>query len=611
MEVVILLSRRRFAVVCSSAFLLSLVLLATLCTGQATFERTYGGSYRDEGLCVWLTSDGGYLISGSTESFGVGMTDVYLIKIDSLGDTAWTKAYGGADFECGQSVQQTLDSGCIIAGYTESFGAGLLDVYLVKTDASGDTQWTRTYGGPSYDCAYSVQQTQDSGYIVAGYTESFGAGLLDVYLVKTDASGDTQWTRTYGGSSYDCAYSVQQMQDGGYIIAGYTESFGEGGQDIYFVRTDASGDTLWARTYGGPNYDCGYSVRETPAGGYVGGGYTESFGAGLRDVYLVWTDSSGNTIWLDTYGGTDYDCAYSVLPTMDGGYLVAGYTESWGAGLSDVYSIKIDSLGGAVWTREYGGRLYDYGRCLEQTPDSGFAIAGITSSFGAGEEDVYLVKLDQNGRIARDVRVANLDAPPDTVFSDSIYSVTATVENLMPGYPSFEVTVNIDGYADAAQVIALPVDSMHRVDFASWHVPSADSASYTMTVCADVAGDIDTSNDSIQKSIFAYNPVGLTESPADRARAWAFNFHQRGKNPFRGSTTLNYSLGASTRVVLTVFDSSGRRVRALVDEGKAGGSHSVVWDGRGESFRELADGVYFVVLEVGGQRSARKLILLR
>ena len=211
------------------------------------------------------------------------------VSSHSLGqapDVLWTETFGGSDNEVGYSVQQTTDGGYIIAGSTESFGAGNADVWLVKTDASGDTLWTKTFGGSELDIGYSVQQTLEGGYIIAGVSFSFGA---DVWLIKTDASGDTLWTKTFGGSDRDRSYSVQQTTDGGCIITGYTRSFGAGNEDVWLVKTDASGDTLWTKTIGGIDTDRGYSVQQTTDGGYIIVGHTSSFGAGASDVWLIKT----------------------------------------------------------------------------------------------------------------------------------------------------------------------------------------------------------------------------------------------------------------------------------------------------------------------------------
>jgi hypothetical protein len=188
------------------------------------------------------------------------------VKTNSQGDTLWTRTYGGSNWDDANSVQQTADGGYVVAGWTQSFGVGTptyANMYLVKTNSQGDTLWTRTYGGSDYDFAYPVQQTADGGYIVAGFTWSFGAGLCDLYLVKTNSQGYVQWTSTYGGSDYDEARSAQQTADGGYIVAGTTISFGAGGGDFYLVKTDSQGDTLWTRTYGGSSWDEAYSVQQT------------------------------------------------------------------------------------------------------------------------------------------------------------------------------------------------------------------------------------------------------------------------------------------------------------------------------------------------------------
>jgi len=233
---------------------------------------------------------GGYIIAGITSSFGVN-TDVWLIKTNASGNTLWTRTYGGTSWDLGEDVKQTTDGGYIIAGWTRSFGNSD-QVYLVKTNASGDTIWTRTYGGTNQDWGNSVQQTLDGGYIVAGWTNSFG-NTWQVYLIKTNASGDTLWTRTYGGAMEEYGYSVHQTTDRGYIVVGVTSSFGNNYQ-VYLIKTNASGDTLWTRTYGGAAYDEGRTVQQTSDGGYIIAGSTASFGPGSYDVYLIKTDVNGN-----------------------------------------------------------------------------------------------------------------------------------------------------------------------------------------------------------------------------------------------------------------------------------------------------------------------------
>jgi hypothetical protein len=355
------------------------------------WTRTYGGANWDMAYAVQQTDDGGYIVVGSSDSFGAWDSDFYLVKTNGEGDTLWTRSYGGSESDYAYSVQQTFDEGYIVAGSTISFGAGGLDFYVVKTDSQGDTLWARTYGGSNYENAYSIQQTADGGYIVAGSTSSFGAGLVDIYLVKTDSQGDTLWTRTYGGSESDYARSVQQTFDGGYIITGYTNTFASGIYDSYTVRTDSQGDTLWTRTYGGIYDEAAYSVQQTSDGGYVLAGYTNSFGVGSQDYYLVKTNNQGDTIWTRTYGGNHDDVATSVQQTV-GGYIVAGFSYSFDVGNYDFYLVRTDNQGDTLWTRTYGGSNWDMASSVQQNTDGGYVVAGYTESYGAGNRDFYLVK---------------------------------------------------------------------------------------------------------------------------------------------------------------------------------------------------------------------------
>jgi hypothetical protein len=375
------------------------LLLVSLSHAQQKWERTYGGTNRDRGNSVQQTTDGGYIVAGGTGSFGIGY-QVYLIKTDASGDTLWTRNYGGTDYDDGRSVRQTSDGGFIIAGATASFGAGSYDVYLIKTNASGVARWTKFYGGSLEDWGNSVQQTSDGGYIVVGSKEIIVGRDKDVYLLKTDAFGDTLWTRTYGGTSEDYGYSVQQTSDGGYIVAGHTFSFvpPPGYPDVWLIKTNASGDTLWTRTYGGTNFEYGYSVQQTSDGGYIIAGYTESFGAGYGDIYLIKTNASGDTLWTKNYGGINDDYGNSVQQTSDGGYIIAGGSCTFGQWGCDVYLIKTNASGNRIWARTYSGTDWEVGNSVRQALDGGYIIAGYTHSFGAGDDDFYLIKTDSLGR---------------------------------------------------------------------------------------------------------------------------------------------------------------------------------------------------------------------
>jgi hypothetical protein len=373
------------------------------------WEKTYGGMANDYGYCVIKTSDGGYAIAGETSSLAE-ITSMYLVKTDSTGKFMWQKTYyqvSGAR-STGYSVVQTSDGGYAIAGdlSVESLSTC---VYLVKADANGNIQWWNVYvRGNRIDVGYSLVLTNDGGYAIAG--RSWHDGNSNVCLVKANATGGMQWFKEYGGAGNDVGYSVTETAGGGFAIAGDTDSFGAGSRDVYLVKTDSAGSMQWNKTFGWTSTEEGFSVVHTGDGGFAIAGDTYSFGASC-DVYLVKTDAFGNMQWQKAYGGTDADMGDCVIQTTDGGYAIAGSTDSLGADGVDMYLAKTDDQGNWKWSKTYGGTGPDFGQSLVQTDDGGYAIVGYTSSFGAGGEDVYLVKTEVVGEIG----VAWTDSTANTI----------------------------------------------------------------------------------------------------------------------------------------------------------------------------------------------------
>ncbi len=360
------------------------------------WSKTFGDTENDNALAIQQTSDGGYIMAGYTGSFDPGHLDAYLIKTDAEGNEVWSKTYGDNEKlnYSASSVQQTRDGGYIIAGYTQSFETGERDVYLMKTDKEGNEVWSKTYGGKGNDGAFSVQQTSDGGYIIAGYTNT-PEFQQDVYLIKTDGQGNKEWNKTFGGPYNDQARSVQLTSDGGYIIAGYSYPFGIDYRDVYLVKTDAEGNEQWSKTFGDTERDRAFSVQQTSDGGYIIAGATQEVPiVEILDAYLIKTDPEGNEQWSKTYGGVNGDHALSVQQTSDSGYIIGGETTSFGAGNFDAYLVKTDAEGNEIWNKTFGGVNHDSVSSVIQTSDGGYIIVGYTGSYGQGKWDVFLIKID-------------------------------------------------------------------------------------------------------------------------------------------------------------------------------------------------------------------------
>ena len=311
--------------------------------GNKQWESHFGGSGDDRGYWILQSYNYCFMVVGSTNSYGNGGYDLYFLRVDSEGNKIDERTIGGSGNEVGYCIEKVSDQESIIAGSTDSYGKGGTDVYLVKAFESGSKIWDKTFGGSKDDCGYSVQKTTDEGFIIAGYTYSYGAEGADVYLIKTGSNGEMQWEKTYGGTGDDYGFCVQQTSDGGYIISGSTNSYGAGGYDVYLIKTDSEGHKQWEKTFGGSKNDTGCSVAQSFHGGYMISGNTQSYGSGLSDIYMIRTDAEGNVLWENTIGGNGNDFCSSALQTSDAGYIIAGYTDSNETGTTDGCLIKLRS----------------------------------------------------------------------------------------------------------------------------------------------------------------------------------------------------------------------------------------------------------------------------
>ncbi len=356
---------------------------------QITFQKTYGGAQEDYFNSVQQIVDGGYIMVGATTSLGAGADDVYLVKTDLNGDTLWTRTYGETGSDIAYCVQQTTDSGYIVIGHTDGTGPGTNGVYLIKTNITGDSLWTKTYltGSNEGSVGWSVKQTFDGGYIL----DCTGSWDDVAYFIKTNAVGDTLWTKSYGTKSGSLS-ELQQTADSGYIFTASGTS-----TSLYMVKTDVNGNLVWKKEYRGFSINdvhLAYSVKQTPDGGYiaVGSAWNTSW-----DVYLVKTNAFGDTLWTKSFGGDSVDVGMSIFLTADSGYIIAGSSNSFGGGNDDVYLIKTNATGDSLWTKSFGNINNEESKSVQQTLDGGYILAGSSNSFGAGGYDAYLIKTDVNG----------------------------------------------------------------------------------------------------------------------------------------------------------------------------------------------------------------------
>lgn len=364
-----------------------------------SFHRTYGRWGAETGTCVQSTLDGNYVISSYTTVLGLGYEDAYLLKVDTAGTLLWSKTYGGSLSDKAYFVSTCTDGGFILTGVTSSFGAGNYDLYLIRTDSNGNLLWSTAVGGSGNDYGWNVVQTNDGGFLAAGYSTSFSNANWDGYLVKTNSGGILQWAKVFGGAQMDAFYGLANTNDGGYILTGASATHSAGSSDMWLLKLNSNGDTLWTKLYGRLTEDAGNAVIQTSDGGYmVVGDIHVSDTTGAHHAALLKTDSQGNMQWVNVYGShPGSEIGYAVRQTPDEGYVLMGNTGAYGGGGNDMLLVKTSSSGGLMWSKTYGTTGDDDGWYFHKTPHEGNMIVAGTTSFGAGQYDVYLVNTDSLG----------------------------------------------------------------------------------------------------------------------------------------------------------------------------------------------------------------------
>ncbi len=411
--------------------------------GRAQFDivwqKKYGGTSTETGRSLVATTDGGFIIGGTTFSNDVdiennnGNCDYWIIKTDGDGVMQWQTTLGGLQTDYGFTIINTVDGGYAVMGATSSIDGDVVeqngdastsDYWLVKLTSAGAIDWQRCYGGTSFDNGYAVIQTTDGGYAIcggAGSSDGDVTGVVaapDFWLVKLSSIGDIEWEKAMGGASGDEAYSLVQADDGGYVMAGKSSSWdsgvvtgNHGGSDFWVVKTDAEGDLVWQKSLGGTQQDIAQSICKTSDGGYAIAGSTGSNDgdvAGFEGTYDFWViklNDDGELQWQNSLGGWNDDKAFSIAPTLDGGFVVTGFAMSDNVDVTghhgghDVWFVKLNSQGELEWQRAIGGSGYDDGFCVIQLNATDYFLSGTSASTDGdatetnGAEDVWLVKL--------------------------------------------------------------------------------------------------------------------------------------------------------------------------------------------------------------------------
>ena len=344
------------------------------------------------------TSDGGYISVGVTESFGEGGEDVYLVRTDAAGNILWTRSLGGSGDDNGWSVHES-DGLFFIAGFTDSYGAGDFDCYLIGTDSDGKVEWSRTFGGEGKDRCWGIRPTADGGYVLVGETTSFGSGAEDCYLIRTDASGHEVWSRTFGGEKGDRCFAVAQAGDGGFLLAGQTYSEGAGDRDAYVIKTDELGRQEWSRTFGGAESDVAHSVSKNAEGDFIVTGYSASLATLGDDPYVIRIDVEGEVRWTSVFAMEGVNRTLTGEQTTDGGFIMGGFSENRSSGVRSALLVKADADGELEWSRDVlptaTGRTVGY--TVRATRDGGAILTGHTTEGSTGDLDLFLIKTNQLG----------------------------------------------------------------------------------------------------------------------------------------------------------------------------------------------------------------------
>jgi hypothetical protein len=375
---------------------------------QVKFQRTYGGNGYDDGRCVKQTYDGGYIIAGSTSSFGAGLSDILLLKVDSLGNPLWAKTFGGANIDRGYSLDITNDSGFVICGFTNNFGSGGYDIYLIRTDSLGNASWTKTYGGNDWDFGFSIKQTPDGGFIIAGDSYSGVSGYRNPEIIKTDNAGNLQWKKELTIYNDEYVNTIGITNNNQYVVAGYSFLVNRtNSEDVVVHKLDSNGDSLWTKFIGDSTDEEVFSLLMLQDNSFVMVG--SNLDTNNLNNLMIRLSENGDSLLYKLLSPDEDEVTYDVSNVNDD-LIICGYTTTFGGGGKDFFITKTDTLGNVLLPagQTYGALGDEIAYSVRTTSDGGYILCGSTTGYGPGPEAVFLVKVDSGFNTSATV-VINVD----------------------------------------------------------------------------------------------------------------------------------------------------------------------------------------------------------
>lgn len=664
-----------------------------------SWTKTFGGSNNDEGWAIDKTSDGGYILAGYTISLSSNnWSDIYIIKTDANGEVLWLKIIGDTLDEYASDIKQLPDGNFIIAGYGRVNSPNHYDALLIKIDQDGNVIWNKSFGGSDFDQFTAVEIVID-GFVLVGTTKSISPlGNREVYLLKTDYNGNVEYQRTYNLGQFSEGKAIKQLYDGGFVIVGTTYK-SNSGYDIYVLRCDNNGNFIWQKSFGGANPEQALSVIQLPTSKEIYlTGYTLSFGNNYSDIFIMKLNELGDSLWFKTYGYFGNDYGNEIIITSDYNLVVTGYGRLDNSNQIDVFLLKTDLQGNLLWLVNHGGIFEDRGYDFVETDDYGYAVIGNTKTIN-NTTDIYLIKFDSEYTIDAPEILSIIDVPNDngkkvfvkwnaskndgnftnpvikysiwrnddnfwtfvgevpaiglnyysivapTLFDStivsgiywSIFKVVAhgtfpyilaasnpdsgySLDNLIPHTPDSLRVIVFPNYVklmwsepvdEDFQYFAVYRDTVPNFDILNRqpvtrltntyfedHELEFEKKYYYKVVAYDFSGNMSLPSNEVS--------VLLTGTDKDNYVPKSYILYQNYPNPFNNSTNIVFEIPEKTNVKLSIYDALGRELENLINQELSIGKYSIRFEAK-----NYPSGVYFYKLETEKFKSLMKMILLK